>query len=815
MEIKVTDNAGNVTTETVEVTKIDKTAATLAVSGNATSWTNGDVVLTAAATDAESGIASIQYCINGTCYDYTDSIVMSENGTVEIKVTDNAGNVTTETVEVTMIDKTVPGVIVNGNASDWTNGDVILTATATDAESGIASILYSTDGTNWNNYADRVTASENGTFYFKSVDVAGNESDINTVIVSKIDKVNPVVTGTADSDVWTNGDVTVIATATDAESGITAIEYSTNGVDWNACTGSISMSANGSLYFRSIDGAGNVSAINTVNVGNIDKEAPEVAVSGNVEGWTNSDVVLVITATDDASKVAGIRYCINGTCYDYTDSIVMSENGTVEVTVTDNAGNVTTEIVTVSGIDKVAPGLTVSGNAASWTDQDVILTATATDAESGIASIKYSFDGANWMDYSNGVVVSENGNVYFQSFDAAGNTSGIETVVVDKISKPEVSGEFENLAYVYVTGLESDAELARYNNAELNMASGDTVVYIGSEDGNPTYMTLGTVNKNFDGTNDFVLGSLSAVKVNGGIEDMGDVILGANSNLIIFDKLENSVLEGVESDQLFALDNGAAALVKGDMDLKGGVDSIKANTGTYFGVEGTLKGAEIVELGTGNGFTVENIEGMISFNTGSYSAVTVNTYTTVEDADVLYVGENSGFVAHSMNLLGGDDTVALGPQGYLQADTLDFGAGNDTLLLTEGATLYANNISGLETVYAQEGSTIWSQNEFDFEGVAGTWQDADLFQEMGGLTGGEISGSTYDNEWDLYKIGSTGTLTLGELAEGLDVQVLTDGVWNHLDSAATLAVNEGDLLKVSVADGDEEKDAYSFKATIA
>jgi hypothetical protein len=64
---------------------------------------------------------------------------------------------------------------------------------------------------------------------------------------------------------------------------------------------------------------------------------------------------------------------------------------------------------------------------------NVTITATATDAASGVASLKYSLNGTDWLDYTEAVKVTRNGDVYFQSVDALGNKSEIATVTVNNI----------------------------------------------------------------------------------------------------------------------------------------------------------------------------------------------------------------------------------------------------------------------------------------------------------------------------------------------------------------------------------------------
>ena len=86
----------------------DSEAPVLEITGNATAWTNKNVVLTAVASDSPSGISSVEYSFNNMSWTEGESVSVSKNGTVYFRATDNAGNITTQSVVVNRIDKTAP-----------------------------------------------------------------------------------------------------------------------------------------------------------------------------------------------------------------------------------------------------------------------------------------------------------------------------------------------------------------------------------------------------------------------------------------------------------------------------------------------------------------------------------------------------------------------------------------------------------------------------------------------------------------------------------------------------------------------------------
>ena len=98
---KTTDNADNVTTKSVSVTKIDNVAPTLTITGNPTSWAKNST-LKAVVSDA-NGIKLTQYSFDNKTWTTGTSVTVTQNRTVYFKTTDNAGNVTSKSVAVTKI----------------------------------------------------------------------------------------------------------------------------------------------------------------------------------------------------------------------------------------------------------------------------------------------------------------------------------------------------------------------------------------------------------------------------------------------------------------------------------------------------------------------------------------------------------------------------------------------------------------------------------------------------------------------------------------------------------------------------------------
>ena len=298
-------------------------------------------------------------------------MVLSDNGTVAFRGTDAAGNVSdVTTYEVANIDKTAPEApSAVADVTGPTNGNVTVTATFSD---DTAVKEYSLDGQTWSAYAEPVVLSDNGTVAFRGTDAAGNVSDVTSYEVTNIDKTAPEApSAVADVTGPTNGDVTVTATfSADSETK----EYSINGMPWTEYTAPVVVEDNGTIMFRSIDAAGNISEITDFEVANIDKEAPAAP---TFERELDADTgEVVVTATWDATD-AQCLYSLDGQAWQqYTASLRFSQDSQVQFRTVDAAGN-TSEIaecnvkLTVASDDIVVEPTGDGQAVVSWPSDDL------------------------------------------------------------------------------------------------------------------------------------------------------------------------------------------------------------------------------------------------------------------------------------------------------------------------------------------------------------------------------------------------------------------------------------------------------------
>ena len=461
-----TDAAGNVSeVARYDVTNIDKTAPEApTASADITAPTNSNVTVTATFSD-DSTVK--EYSLDGQTWSaYTDGIVMTANGTVYFRGTDAVGNVSdVATYVVTNIDKTAPEAPVTvANTTAPTNNDVTVSATF----SGDTAVKqYSLDGEQWKTYTTGIVFMENGTAYFRGFDAVGNVSEVASCDVTNIDKVAPEApSASADITTLTNLDVTLTASF----SGDTAVkQYSFDGKTWAEYTKSIVMSDNGTVYFRGIDAAGNVSDVATYAVTNIDKVAPGAPIAtADIMTLTNQSVtVTAVFSGDTAVK----QYSLDGKTWNaYTQGVVMTENGTVYFRGMDAAGNSSIVVsYDVTNIEKVAPEAPkVTASTTDLTNRDVTVTALFS---SDSVVCQFSLDNMSWATYIEPVVMSENGTVWFRGIDEAGNVSDVATYVVtniDKVAptKPVASADVTDVTNQNVTvtaSFDGDAESRQYS----------------------------------------------------------------------------------------------------------------------------------------------------------------------------------------------------------------------------------------------------------------------------------------------------------------------------------------------------------------
>jgi len=234
VEARTVDKSGNTSSIVSKQAKIDKTAPPApSITVSPSTWTNDvvTVIITTSGSDNISGIDRIEYRINGGSWQvYSSSFAITNEGitTIEARIIDKAGNISSTASKQAKIDKTPPTApSITVNPSTWTNGTITVTITAgTDSFSGVNRTEYRINGGTWTVYSSSFTVSTEGvhTIEARSIDNVGNISAISSA-QAKIDKTAPTVTANPQSRDWGNTDVTVTLTYNDAGAGLSIKQY--------------------------------------------------------------------------------------------------------------------------------------------------------------------------------------------------------------------------------------------------------------------------------------------------------------------------------------------------------------------------------------------------------------------------------------------------------------------------------------------------------------------------------------------------------------------------------------------------------------
>lgn len=330
-EVTISDVAGNETTETISVAKIDKTVLTLQATlqpFDTSDHRTQNIALTKKV--GESGVKSYKvYFKKQASDDYmeladldttTDSItyVAKMNGYFKFELIDNTDAKISDEVEVSEVTPPIPSTKITAVLKDgkstayvnntWTNQDVTLTLSNVNTEvSDPVTWKVQVEGsTTWeavsgNTYEVSTSSWLNKRYSFKATTSTGVEETVETGIRVKIDKEKPIMPTISEESKYTSDkvfgeDETVQANKRDKPSTIPQTIYYKDGASgtWKTTIAdAITMKTNGehNLYFKVVDEAGNESDVKGPIYVNINKEVPTISFTLNkdpMNEWLNS-----------------------------------------------------------------------------------------------------------------------------------------------------------------------------------------------------------------------------------------------------------------------------------------------------------------------------------------------------------------------------------------------------------------------------------------------------------------------------------------------------------------------------------------------
>ncbi len=320
------------------------------------------------------------------------------------------------TIIASIADLTPPATKASGlqadNGSGWTNAGATVTLTATDARSGVASTYYTLDGIQSTYSAPfSVTVPGQHEVTFWSVDKVGNVEEPHSGWVN-IDVTPPTVGADADA-AWHNSEVAVTLSPADGGgSGVAATQYRVQGgTIWLTAAGNtftVPAPASGTndgehfYEFRAVDGAGNPSSIGSCSV-KIDATPAATTATGLADaltGWTTTDRLVTLTATDGHSGAAVTKYTVDGVEKTYAGTFTVAGAGRHAVTYwsVDNAGNVEavhTGWVNIGSVYAEPTNLAADDHS-GWRNTSAAVTITG-GGDNASATVSYQVDGAGWQ----------------------------------------------------------------------------------------------------------------------------------------------------------------------------------------------------------------------------------------------------------------------------------------------------------------------------------------------------------------------------------------------------------------------------------
>ena len=331
------------------------------------------------------------------------------------------------------------GIPTNTSAplTGWVRGPYNFTVTGTDT---LSPVTYewrdgSTGPFTPGNVAT-VTGTGTHTFYTAVVDAAGNRNEVPHTI--KVDATAPTDSTTAPTG-WQHNTVDITVAGSDAESGISYVQWDVDGVINTGALGvvlHITQQGTHTVKTRIVDNAGNDSGW-TTKIVQVDINGP-TDITSVPSGWVRTGTVNVnVSGTDlNGSGITRIQWDLDNAASsgDVAGAgpvpVAVTGDGvhTLKTRITDAMGDVSGWNTYAIKIDTVNPTDTTSVSSGWQPQTSMQVTVQGTDAHSGIDYIEYKLDGV--IGTSNGTatqVVNVNGQgehtLETRVVDKAGNTS--------------------------------------------------------------------------------------------------------------------------------------------------------------------------------------------------------------------------------------------------------------------------------------------------------------------------------------------------------------------------------------------------------
>jgi hypothetical protein len=480
-------------------------------SHNSASWNNSDLTIT----PIKDGFDLIS--ADGTSW--SPALTVSSeglNGSVTFMLSRSTDGAQTESKTIHYnLDKTKPtGMTVKVHNNSFTSflhtitfglffsNIVDVTLSANDALSGIDHYEYQlVDTSKGQSYDENgswistgsgafsINPQFKGAIYVRAIDNAGNVSSVvssDGLVVDNVQPTTPTVTATVDGkaygNTWESKDIVIVASNSQALSGIAYYQYkaasdstwsnmpfstgATDSTSGNVVNNKlvIDFTIATTYSFRAVSNSGIVSPVTTLLIKH-DNTIPTVNVSstGTVNAWTRNAVDFTIANTNDA-VLCTVSYWIKigsaswtqlpSNTYTFNSEI----NSPVNFKVVTAAGVENVDPVTYNVmIDKTLPVISGASNAGSYYIGRVI---TLNDAFGEVNNATYSLNGGAPGALTSGTQLTAAGSYTVIVYDKAGNSSSISFAIA---AFPQVSDiVYTSTCHDLITAIR--AEFATHND---------------------------------------------------------------------------------------------------------------------------------------------------------------------------------------------------------------------------------------------------------------------------------------------------------------------------------------------------------------
>jgi hypothetical protein len=305
---------------------------------------------------------------------------------------------------------------------------------------------YQLWGENSSNYTGPFVLTQNRTISAYATDAAGNMRESTLTITN----INPEAPGPSvvinNGALWTNNSE-VMLTLDDGGIGATMMRLSSDNETWSNwedySASKIYQLPEGDgekwVYVMLRDTQGNDGESIAASIV-LDTVAPVITIAG--------DDLVTPTRNDLTVSAATNEGTLNAASHTFT------ENGSFEFTATDEAGNITSKIVKITNIDKVAP-VTSHEIAINHTTKHVTISLSSTDYGSDTVTTYYRMDDIQYS--GNEILLNKQGTyiITYWSVDAVGNEETSITIDVKvEILQMDSEGQFdiEDIVSLFIHG---------------------------------------------------------------------------------------------------------------------------------------------------------------------------------------------------------------------------------------------------------------------------------------------------------------------------------------------------------------------------